>query len=66
MKVDIYSDHYYPVDASKLTNDLKTMAGSNKVYIIGEYGWTSGDVQGVLRLEAHRSSLLYALCVQAS
>lgn len=38
--VDIYSDHYYPLNLTKLTDDIAKVGAANKVYIAGEYDWT--------------------------
>jgi len=46
--LDLYSDHFYPVDAQRLANGAGAVAAAGKVYIAGEYGWTSGDVTGFL------------------
>lgn len=35
--VDIVSDHFYPMDTTRLAADLATANLSNKVFIIGEY-----------------------------
>eukprot|EP01112_Ceratiomyxa_fruticulosa_P011807 TRINITY_DN3237_c0_g4_i2.p1 TRINITY_DN3237_c0_g4~~TRINITY_DN3237_c0_g4_i2.p1 ORF type:complete len:360 (-),score=75.67 TRINITY_DN3237_c0_g4_i2:100-1179(-) len=39
--VDIYSDHYYPMDVNKLKSDAQQVALVKKVFIAGEYGWAS-------------------------
>lgn len=39
-EVDIVSDHFYPIDITKLQNDLDLVATSDKVYFAGEYDWT--------------------------
>lgn len=41
--VDIYSNHYYPMSVSAVNSDAATVTGANKVFYVGEYGWTSGD-----------------------
>lgn len=46
--VDVCSDHYYPVDAARLALSARTAAAANRVFIAGEYEWTSGDVAGFL------------------
>jgi hypothetical protein len=46
--VDMYSDHFYPMDTSKLNSDLSKMSGSNKVYYIGEYNWTGSNLGSFL------------------
>lgn len=39
-EVDIYSDHFYPLDNSKLNGDISLVAAANKVYLAGEIDWT--------------------------
>lgn len=39
-EVDIYSDHFYPLDNTKLQNDIDLVASANKVYWSGEFDWT--------------------------
>jgi hypothetical protein len=46
--VDLYSDHFYPVDAGRMRSGAAITAAANKAYVAGEYGWTSGDVSGFL------------------
>ncbi len=46
--VDMYSDHFYPMDTSKLSSDLSKMSGSNKVYTVGEYNWTGSNLGSFL------------------
>lgn len=46
--VDVYSDHFYPMDTSKLNSDISKMSGSNKVYFIGEYDWTGSNLSSFL------------------
>lgn len=41
--VDMYSDHFYPMDVSRVNRDATTVAQANKVFYVGEYGWNSGD-----------------------
>ena len=38
--VDIYSDHFYPLNITKLNNDASMVSAADKVYSAGEYGWT--------------------------
>ncbi|KAF2108535.1 glycoside hydrolase superfamily [Lophiotrema nucula] len=38
--VDIYSDHFYPMDIDKLSKGVASVAAVNKVYFAAEYGWT--------------------------
>lgn len=46
--VDLYSNHFYPVNAAVLAGNQQKVAAANKVLIVGEFGWTTGDVQGFL------------------
>jgi mannan endo-1,4-beta-mannosidase len=39
-EVDIYSDHFYPINVSKLEADIAVVEAANKVYLAGEYDWT--------------------------
>ncbi|KAF2496173.1 glycoside hydrolase [Lophium mytilinum] len=41
--VDIFSDHFYPPNNTKLTDGIDLVASADKVYFAAEYGWT--DVQ---------------------
>ncbi|KAK8139849.1 glycoside hydrolase family 5 protein [Apiospora sp. TS-2023a] len=41
--VDIFSDHYYPVDTVKLQNDLDLVQGAGKAYFAGEFSWVGPD-----------------------
>ena len=41
--VDIYSDHFYPLNLTKLTDDISRVGAANKVYIAGEYDWTGNQ-----------------------
>lgn len=38
--VDIFSDHYYPLNLTKLQDDIDLVGSAGKVYIAGEYDWT--------------------------
>lgn len=38
--VDIYSDHFYPLDISKLSEGVAAVEKAEKVYFAAEYGWT--------------------------
>ncbi|KAF2657529.1 glycoside hydrolase family 5 protein [Lophiostoma macrostomum CBS 122681] len=38
--VDIFSDHFYPMDVDKLSAGVELVAGTDKVYLAAEYGWT--------------------------
>jgi len=39
-EVDMYSDHFYPVNTTKLQDDIALVGSANKVYWAGEYDWT--------------------------
>lgn len=41
--VDVVDAHYYPPSASAVTRDAADITGHGKVYLAGEYGWTSAD-----------------------
>jgi len=43
-EVDIYSDHFYPMDVSKLNSDAQLVNRHNKVYFVGEYAWTGNTL----------------------
>ncbi|KAI1345183.1 glycoside hydrolase superfamily [Xylariaceae sp. FL0016] len=38
-KVDIFSDHFYPANNTKLRVGVDDVSGANKVYFAGEYDW---------------------------
>jgi len=38
-EVDIYSDHFYPVDLTKLRSGIEAVRAAGKVYLAGEYDW---------------------------
>ena len=38
--IDIYSDHFYPLNVTKLTEGITQVSQANKVYLAGEYDWT--------------------------
>ncbi|KAK5704510.1 hypothetical protein LTR17_021818 [Elasticomyces elasticus] len=38
--VDIFDDHYYPLNLTKLQDDIDLVGSVNKVYLAGEYDWT--------------------------
>ena len=38
--VDIFDDHYYPLNLTKLQNDIDLVGSAGKVYLAGEYDWT--------------------------
>ena len=39
-EIDIFSNHYYPVNVTKLKSDIAAVEATNRVYQIGEYDWT--------------------------
>lgn len=45
-EVDIYSDHFYPPNNTKLQADLDLVSNASKVYIAGEYDWTGNNPDG--------------------
>jgi mannan endo-1,4-beta-mannosidase len=46
--VDILSDHYYPIDAARLAGAAARAAAAGRVFIAGEYEWTTGPVAAFL------------------
>ncbi|KAL9621248.1 MAG: hypothetical protein Q9160_004269 [Pyrenula sp. 1 TL-2023] len=42
-EIDIFSDHYYPPDLTKLQSDIDKVASANRVYSAGEYDWTANN-----------------------
>jgi mannan endo-1,4-beta-mannosidase len=38
-EVDVFSDHFYPVDNAKLRAGIAAVEGAGKVYFAGEYDW---------------------------
>lgn len=38
-EIDIFSNHYYPIDIGKLQSDLKLVKMSGRPYFAGEYDW---------------------------
>jgi len=49
--IDIYSDHYYPLNITKLQADIALVAAVNKTYLAGEYDWT-GNTKSAPSLES--------------
>lgn len=45
--VDIFSDHFYPVDIAKLQKGLDLVASVNKSYFAGEYDWVGSADGGI-------------------
>ncbi|OAX40904.1 glycoside hydrolase [Rhizopogon vinicolor AM-OR11-026] len=54
--IDIFSDHFYPPNITKLENDISLVQSANKVYIAGEYDWT-GNVPSAASLPEFFSSI---------
>ena len=54
--VDIYSDHYYPLNITKLQADIALVAAANKTYLAGEYDWT-GNVKTAPSLKSFYSAI---------
>mmetsp|Transcript_26365 Transcript_26365/g.66297 ORF Transcript_26365/g.66297 Transcript_26365/m.66297 type:complete len:455 (+) Transcript_26365:112-1476(+) len=48
-EVDMYSDHYYPMNLTKLASDAALCEKASKVFFVGEYQWSSGDLTSFLR-----------------
>jgi mannan endo-1,4-beta-mannosidase len=44
-EIDVFSDHYYPLNNSILTSDIAAVESANRTYLAGEIAWTgaSGD-----------------------
>ncbi|KAF2453838.1 glycoside hydrolase superfamily [Lineolata rhizophorae] len=56
-EVDIYSNHYYPVDNAKLSADLETVGEAGKVYFAGEYDWSDAGLDSWLSLIEERQGM---------
>jgi mannan endo-1,4-beta-mannosidase len=41
--VDIFDDHFYPLNLTKLQDDIALVGSANKVYLAGEYDWTGNQ-----------------------
>jgi len=39
-EVDIFSDHFYPLNVTKLTEGIDAVTTANRVYLAGEIDWT--------------------------
>jgi len=44
--IDIFSDHFYPMNNTKLTNDIALVGSVDRVYFAAEYAWTEADPRG--------------------
>ncbi|GAP86097.1 putative glycoside hydrolase family 5 protein [Rosellinia necatrix] len=42
-EVDVFSDHFYPVNIQKLQSGIDAVAGVGKVYFAGEYDWVGAS-----------------------
>ncbi|KAK4560519.1 hypothetical protein LTR86_005716 [Recurvomyces mirabilis] len=49
--VDIYDDHFYPLNLTKLNDDISLVGSAKKVYLAGEYDWT-GNVASAPSLQS--------------
>lgn len=41
--VDVFDDHFYPLNITKLETDIELVRSANRVYIAGEYDWRGID-----------------------
>jgi len=41
--VDAFDDHFYPLNLTKLQDDIELVGSAGKVYLAGEYDWTGND-----------------------
>lgn len=48
--LDILDAHYYPIDPEQLLVDANTAEKANKSLVIGEYGWTEGELNKFLKV----------------
>lgn len=39
-EVDVFSDHFYPLDAARLRQGMDAVAAAGRTYFAGEYDWT--------------------------
>lgn len=39
--IDIYSDHFYPRNSTKLEDDIAVVGAASKAYIVGEFAWNA-------------------------
>lgn len=49
--VDIFSDHFYPMDIGKLEKGVKQVESVGKVYFAAEYGWTPASQRTGAKME---------------
>ncbi|KAI0136507.1 glycoside hydrolase [Xylariales sp. AK1849] len=45
-EIDLFSNHYYPVNTTKLELDIAAVKSADRAYFAGEYGWTGPDASG--------------------
>ncbi|CAN8098789.1 unnamed protein product [Discula destructiva] len=46
-EIDLFSNHFYPVNITKLTADLDLVASTNRSYYAGEFDWVGSSDDGV-------------------
>lgn len=39
-EIDVFSDHFYPLNTTTLESDIATVEKANRVYLAGEIDWT--------------------------
>lgn len=59
-EVDLYSNHYYPVDAARLRADAARVADAGRVLFAGEYDWTGRSEGGTGDGDDRRLDTFYA------
>lgn len=47
--MDIFSDHFYPLNTTKLQEDIQAVEGANRVYLAGEIDWTGENGKGLFQ-----------------
>jgi mannan endo-1,4-beta-mannosidase len=63
--VDVYTDHFYPPSRSRLLKGLTMVHAANKVYSLGEFGWTANPNGGEMD-EMLQTCLSHSVCLQAA
>lgn len=48
-EVDIFSDHFYPLNTTILESDITAVESANRVYLAGEIDWTGLNGGTMLR-----------------
>ena len=38
--IDLFSDHFYPLNTTKLASDIALVQTAGRAYVVGEYDWT--------------------------